>query len=214
MSVHAGKGDKGAQPNEGSSGGLLGGVNPAANATQTSMSKRRRMSNLFGSSHKDQDNVPPGPIHPEIVMYAGPKPKEKKKVILTMKNVTQAFAVYPERPELISRSTLIKVEGFFGDEEIAAGMKLKEGWLLLMPDLDTSGAATGAAGQNLQASEMLKWTVGESPRVFTKAFRYLSLWVDPLRHPRCIRIVWATGGLHLGSSGSCILDVWIPHWPS
>lgn len=66
--------------------------------------------------------------------------------------MTQAFAVYPERPELISRSTLIKVEGRIGGEEAAGGMKNREGWLLLMPEIE---------GDKVGAMEMLKWVVGE-----------------------------------------------------
>lgn len=69
-----------------------------------------------------------------------------------MTDVSQAFAVYPERPELISRSTLVKVEGLLGDEDTAAGMRGREGWLLVMPELE------GGLGQ---AAEMLKWVVGK-----------------------------------------------------
>lgn len=87
-----------------------------------------------------------------ISMYASPKPKDRKKSLLSVREVTQAFAVYPERPELITRSTLIKVEGLLGDEETAGGMKSREGWLLIMPELE------GGLGQ---AAEMLKWVVGK-----------------------------------------------------
>jgi CCR4-NOT transcriptional complex subunit CAF120 len=69
-----------------------------------------------------------------------------------MSQVTQVFAVYPERPELISRSTLMKLEGLMGDEHTAGGMKGREGWLLVMPEIE--------GGLN-QASEMLKWVVGQ-----------------------------------------------------
>ena len=40
------------------------------------------------------------------------------------------FAVYLERPELINRSILIKVEGLIGDEEVTGGMRGREGWVL------------------------------------------------------------------------------------
>lgn len=87
-----------------------------------------------------------------IQLLASPKPKDKKKPLLTMKDVTQAFAVYPERPEFITRSTLIKLEGLLGDEDIAAGMKLRECWVLVMPEFE---------GSNARASEMLKWLIGK-----------------------------------------------------
>ncbi|KAJ7773402.1 hypothetical protein B0H16DRAFT_1672944 [Mycena metata] len=111
---------------------------------------KKRMS-LFGS--KDHNGLPGGgplPPKPVIAMFAGPKPKDRKKPLLTFHNVTQAFAVYPERPDLISRSTLIKLEGLIGDEETAGDMGRREGWLLIMPELE-SGLG--------QAEEMLKWLV-------------------------------------------------------
>lgn len=109
--------------------------------------RKRRMSALFSSSSTPKE-VP----RASLMLYAGPKPKEKKKVLLTLLGVKQAFAVYPERPELISRSTLMKLEGIIGQEEEAGMMKGKEGWLLVMPELE---------GGNSQASEMLKWLIGE-----------------------------------------------------
>lgn len=87
-----------------------------------------------------------------ISLYISNKPKDKKKAVLTMRDVTQAFAVYPERPELITRSTLVKVEGLLGDEEAASVMRSREGWLLIMPELE---------GGLLQSVEMLKWITGE-----------------------------------------------------
>lgn len=112
--------------------------------------RKKRMSHLFSRDHSP--TPPAGPMKPTITMYTSPKPKDKKKAMLTMTEVTQVFAVYPERPELISRSTLIKTEGLLGDEDTAAGMRRREGWLLIMPELE---------GGNDQAKEMLKWVVGE-----------------------------------------------------
>jgi len=80
-----------------------------------------------------------------------------------MSAVTQAFAVYPERPELISRSTLMKLEGMFGEEEMAGGMKLREGWLMVLPEFE---------GSNIRASEMLRWLIG------LRITRSLSLYID------------------------------------
>ncbi|KAG6888430.1 hypothetical protein C0992_008510 [Termitomyces sp. T32_za158] len=124
-------------PNEGGIGGV-----PTPNA---SLPKKKRISNLFV-----RDNVHILPSKPLVSMYTSQRPKDRKKALLSFKNVTQAFAVYPERPELISRSTLIKVEGTFGDEEMAGTMRDREGWLLVMPD---SEAGVG------QAEEMLKWVI-------------------------------------------------------
>ncbi|KAG6856890.1 hypothetical protein H0H87_012471 [Tephrocybe sp. NHM501043] len=108
--------------------------------------RKGRMSSLFSS----RDTSVVLPSKPIVSLYASQKPKDKKKALLSFKDVTQAFAVYPERPELISRSTLIKVEGTFGDEEVAGQMRNRQGWLLMMPDLE------GSVGQ---AEEMLKWVI-------------------------------------------------------
>lgn len=113
--------------------------------------KKKRMSNLF--SRDQSPTRPTSPSKPIISMFIGPKPKEKKKALLSVKDISQAFAVYPERPELISRSPLIKLEGLLGDEELAQSMKAREGWVLFMPEIE------GATGN--QAVEMLKWVIGQ-----------------------------------------------------
>lgn len=111
------------------------------------------MSSIFSREHSPpHSNLPAAPT---IFMYAGQKPKERKKPLLTMTAVTQAFAVYPERPELISRSALIKVEGLLGSEEMGAGMRGREGWILLMPELE------GAPPNGNLSKEMLKWLIGQ-----------------------------------------------------
>ena len=85
-------------------------------------------------------------------MYARiPKPKDRKKPFLTLKEVTQAFAVYPERPELINKSTLMKIEGKIGNEGAAMNMKGREGWVLVMPELEPGVP---------QANETIRWLIG------------------------------------------------------
>ena len=113
--------------------------------------RKKRISSLFS-----RDQSPPrgnGPVNPTLQLFTSNKPKEKKKAVLTVHGVSQAFAVYPERPELISRSTLIKVEGMLGEEDLASPMQNMEGWLLVMPELE---------GNNTRAKEMLKWLIGLS----------------------------------------------------
>ena len=118
------------------------------------MMRKRRMSNIFSREKAPASNLPARPM---IQVFASSKPKDKKKPLLTMRSVSQAFAVYPERPELISRSTLMKLEGQLGDEEMAGVLKMREAWLLVMPELE---------GANTRASEMLRWIIGET-------FRYI-----------------------------------------
>lgn len=62
----------------------------------------------------------------------------------------QAFAVYPERPEVIQKSTLIKVEGLLGQEDLGGTMKGKESWLMIMPQTQ----------QEYPVLELIKWLIG------------------------------------------------------
>lgn len=127
-----------------------GGGNAGADDRPSSPSQSRgnRMSKLFS---RPQSPKPQSPSRASITLYPSPKPKDKKKASLTMFNLSQVFAVYPERPELISRSTLIKVEGQMGEEEMTGGMRGRDGWLLIMPELEQG---------KLGSLEMLKWVVG------------------------------------------------------
>ena len=108
--------------------------------------KKNRISGLFSRDKHDL------PERANISLYSVPRGKDKKKPILTFDCVTQAFAVYPERPKLISSSTLIKLEGTYGNDELCANMKNREGWILMMPDLEGARNVSG---------ETLKWLIGE-----------------------------------------------------
>jgi CCR4-NOT transcriptional complex subunit CAF120 len=86
-----------------------------------------------------------------VAFYLSPKPKDRKKAFLTLQGVTQAFAVYPERPELINKSTLMKIEGKIGREDAAMNMRGREGWVLVMPELEPGVP---------QANETIRWLIG------------------------------------------------------
>ena len=136
------------------------GLNDLA-GNSDSMKSKNRMSTLFNrNSHEHSSSITSlnnpadgGPRPAYLALFSSQKPRDRKKPVLTLSAVSQVFAVYPERPELISRSTLIKMEGFIGDEELAGEWKSREGWLLMMPEAE--------AGK-LGSLEMLKWLVGES----------------------------------------------------
>ncbi|KAJ3765304.1 hypothetical protein FB446DRAFT_832474, partial [Lentinula raphanica] len=130
-------------------GGELGRVesNGVGDGGSTVFSKKR-MSALF------QREKEAGVDERSIAMYLSPKPKDRKKPVLVLPVVSQAFAVYPERPELISRSTLIKIEGMFGQEGEGAGsMRGREGWVLVMPQVEGEEGGLSASG------DMLKWII-------------------------------------------------------
>ena len=120
---------------------------PANTVTPRATIKKKRVP-LFSRDSGSRIDLSPKPV---IAMFASSRAKDRKKPIMTVWDVTQAFGVYPERPELISRSTLIKVEGTFGDDDIAANLRLREGWVFIMPEIEGTE----------QAKEMLKWIIGE-----------------------------------------------------
>lgn len=133
----------------------LGNLPPnSAPNTQNSTSGRRRISNLFGGGSTSSTNSTAPIIKSSLALYNSQKARDKKRPTLTLYDVTQAFAVYPERPEMISKSTLVKVEGTMGDEESIGGMKGREAWILIMPELEEGNSRMGVM-------EMLKWVVGK-----------------------------------------------------
>jgi CCR4-NOT transcriptional complex subunit CAF120 len=114
----------------------------------------KRVSALFNrnSTASDASVQSQAPQTASITFYLSQKGKDRKKPLLTIRNVSQAFAVYPERPELINHSTLIKVEGLIGDEDTAGALKSREGWIYIVPEM----VEPGRSG----LKEMLKWITG------------------------------------------------------
>ena len=118
--------------------------------TPPSMGRRNRISSLF--TNRPSSPSPTTTTSPSIALYTSDKPKDRKKPIIVMSDVRQAFAVYPERVELINASTLIKVVGTVRLQDATQGMKGIDGWLLLMPHYPKEVAPP---------MEMIKWIVGE-----------------------------------------------------
>jgi CCR4-NOT transcriptional complex subunit CAF120 len=134
-------------------------------AAHPTVFRKRRVSNIFSSSSPTTPNASSVslPSKAFVSIYNSPKPKDKKKALLTITNVFQVFAVYPERPELISKSSLMKIEGFLEDGDMAGKWKGREGWAFLMPEGENGSEKqpqAGAAGQGGGlVAEMLKWIV-------------------------------------------------------
>ena len=102
---------------------------------------KRGISGLFS---RDKSSVPPEQAN--IFLYDGRRWKYSKPVF-KFNAVTQAFAVYPERPELINSRPLIKLEGTHREEIRGA---VTEGWMQLMPDSEGAGI-----------EKMLRWLICE-----------------------------------------------------
>ncbi|KAF8312525.1 hypothetical protein DL93DRAFT_2229030 [Clavulina sp. PMI_390] len=130
--------------------------------------KRSRMSSIFGvggSSVPDVTVPPPSTSSSStLTLYAGNKSKDRKTPLLTLTDVAQVFSVFPDRVELINISTIIKMEGRFaggtpefmgpnappGHDSGKIVAPIREGWMLLMPDVEEKAVAP---------MEMLKWIV-------------------------------------------------------
>jgi len=121
---------------------------PPQSGTPPDPPQHKRRISFFG---RDNNQSQPLSTEPLIAFYLSPKPKDRKRPFLIQRDVTQAFAVYPERPELINKSTLMKIEGTIGDEEVAMTMRKPEGWILIMPELETGVP---------QANETIRWLIG------------------------------------------------------
>lgn len=130
-----------------------GSVSDGGPSSSPNVKSSRRISNLFSRDEGGGGGGGPLPLKPTITLFAGNKAKDRKIVVLSMREVTQAFAVYPERPELINVSPLVKLEGLLGDEIAAGGMRSREAWIMFMPEVD--GMTAG------QATVMLKWIMGK-----------------------------------------------------
>ena len=121
---------------------------PPQPGTPADPPQHKRRISFFG---RNNNQTQPPSAEPLITFYISPKPKDRKQPFLILRDVTQAFAVYPERPELINMSTLMKFEGTIGDEEVAMAMRKREGWILVMPELETGVP---------QANETILWLIG------------------------------------------------------
>jgi CCR4-NOT transcriptional complex subunit CAF120 len=105
------------------------------------------MSSIFGQE-KHQPRQQSKPI---VSFYLSSKRKDRMKPLLSLQEVTQAFAVYPERTELINKSTLMKIEGKISRDDAAMNMRGREGWFLVMPELKAGVP---------QANETIRWLIG------------------------------------------------------
>ena len=84
-----------------------------------------------------------------IFLYDG-QPGKYSRPVFRFKAVTQAFAVYPNEPDLISSRTLIKLQGGYCDDgSLLTGNEEYESQMLLVPDLEGAGV-----------QEMLRWLIG------------------------------------------------------
>ncbi|KAG9052640.1 hypothetical protein FS842_009468 [Serendipita sp. 407] len=140
---------------------LTSSIDSGRPASPSGSTKKNRLSSFLGGGKSSQSANGHGSLAaagvPAIAMYPGNKPKDKKKVLFTTTKITQAFAVYPERPEVISQSALFKIEGTIKDERVYSSTNSRErsaepreGYALIIPEVES-----GKQGSN----EMIKWLI-------------------------------------------------------
>ncbi|TIB58598.1 hypothetical protein E3P78_03875 [Wallemia ichthyophaga] len=136
-------------------------------------------------SHSHRHAFPSPPNYSAIAsFYAQKNVKSSTRPIYTMTLATQAYAIFPERTELISHSGLMKIDGRLenGEEngyvdQLGQSVQREDGWCLLMPDVGekrkskarsstgssltkTNSSATSSMSSSHTWSEMLNWLVG------------------------------------------------------
>jgi CCR4-NOT transcriptional complex subunit CAF120 len=103
--------------------------------------KKRGISGLLSQDKSTVESI--------ISLYDG-QPGKYSRPVFRFKAVTQAFAVYPNEPDLISSRTLIKLQGTYREEgSIPTEDEEYESQMLLVPDLEGAGV-----------QEMLRWLIG------------------------------------------------------
>ncbi|KAK4683561.1 hypothetical protein P7C73_g6682, partial [Tremellales sp. Uapishka_1] len=94
--------------------------------------------------------------------YLEPRtPKNRTSVaVLTITNVTQAYAVFPERLEVMSQSNLMKVVGKVGGDMVTIEGRLRDsGWALIMPEIAApeGPASSPTAPVKTPLASMMRW---------------------------------------------------------
>jgi CCR4-NOT transcriptional complex subunit CAF120 len=127
-----------------------------------------RRASLFGLNKHEEVQEPNTGV-PMASFYNEPrtvKNKTSSLPVLTMTSVTQVYAVFPERVEVVQQSNLMKIVGRVSGSLIAVEGGLRDsGWALIMPEAATDdfGASHTPA---LPVTNMLRWIVA-----FHDAFR-------------------------------------------
>lgn len=119
---------------------------------------------------------------------------------LTVTDVSQAFAVYPEVETEIDNSAMFKVEGHLAGEAMGPSSRRDEGWILMIP-MEKEGELFTAG----KRSDMLRWLAGESrpPRSSLASSTVREAHILLLCSlPRRLRALWSTCELLLGRERS------------
>lgn len=157
---------------------------PREGKEEEKKSKRR---SFFGMGGREEEQVPSEPNTGMVMasFYTEQRTSKNKTSvvpILTITNVSQTYAVFPERLEVMSQSNLFKVVGRISGEMVTVEGRLRDsGWALLMPEHPENAGGANASGSlsshghglgHHQAqgmtplTSMMRWVTGKFSWVF------------------------------------------------
>lgn len=122
---------------------------PREGKEEEKKSKRR---SFFGMGGREEEQVPSEPNTGMVMasFYTEQRTSKNKTSvvpILTITNVSQTYAVFPERLEVMSQSNLFKVVGRISGEMVTVEGRLRDsGWALLMPEHPENAGGASASG--------------------------------------------------------------------
>ncbi|KAL7423905.1 hypothetical protein Q5752_001490 [Cryptotrichosporon argae] len=131
--------------------------------------KKQRRRSFFGIGDKDakapETVQEPNTGVPMAAFYTEPRTAKNKTIapVLTITGLTQAYAVFPERLEVVSNSNLFKVVGRIGGDLVTIEGRLRDsGWALIMPDTPdaTLPPANGSSLGMTPLVNMMRWVTG------------------------------------------------------
>ena len=123
--------------------------------------KKNRRRSFFGLGEKEKEVVQELNTGISMASFYTEQRTAKNKLtpaVLTITNVSQAYAVFPERLEVMVQSNLMKVVGRVSGELVTIENRLRDsGWALIMPETPEPGSAPTIS----PLGNMMRWVTGE-----------------------------------------------------
>ncbi|BEJ16455.1 hypothetical protein CspHIS471_0510600 [Cutaneotrichosporon sp. HIS471] len=134
---------------------------PAATSSETTGTQGKRRSSFFGLGHEKNEPIKePNTGVTMASFYNEPRTSKNRTSsfpVITVTNVTQTYAMFPERLEVISQSNLMKVVGRVSGELVTIEGGLREsGWAMIMPEAPGGDNST-AANKASPLGTMMRW---------------------------------------------------------
>ncbi|ORX41110.1 hypothetical protein BD324DRAFT_42831 [Kockovaella imperatae] len=128
--------------------------------------KKNRRRSLFGiGDSKDKDPVQEPNTGERMASFYLEQRTQRNQTsntpVLTITNVSQAYAVFPERLEVMSQSNLMKVVGRINGDLVTIEGRLRDsGWALIMPEAPDAVSGSPSQSSASPLSDMMRWVTG------------------------------------------------------